>query len=43
MATVRIPEENRTLTEQQDVTDYLGKLGIDYERWPVTERVPEHA
>ena len=43
MATVRIPEENRTLTEQQDVTDYLAKLGIDYERWSVTERVPEHA
>ncbi|HZI72659.1 MAG TPA: hypothetical protein VFD73_01260, partial [Gemmatimonadales bacterium] len=43
MATVRIPEENRSLTEQHDVTDYLAKLGIDYERWPVSERVPEHA
>jgi 1,2-dihydroxy-3-keto-5-methylthiopentene dioxygenase len=43
MATVRIPDENRNLTEQHDVTDYLAKLGIDYERWPVSERVPEDA
>ena len=43
MATVRIPEENRTLTEQEEVTGYLANLGIDYERWPVADRVPEQA
>jgi 1,2-dihydroxy-3-keto-5-methylthiopentene dioxygenase len=43
MATVRIPDENRNLTAQDEVTRYLGTLGIDYERWPVAERVPESA
>jgi 1,2-dihydroxy-3-keto-5-methylthiopentene dioxygenase len=43
MATVRIPDEQRTLTDQDEVTRYLANLGIDYERWPVAERVPEHA
>jgi 1,2-dihydroxy-3-keto-5-methylthiopentene dioxygenase len=43
MATVRIPEEKRTLTDQDEVTRYLATLGIDYERWPSAERVPEHA
>ena len=43
MATVRIPEENRTLTQQDEVTAYLAHLGIDYVRWPVADRVPEHA
>src|SRR3954464_7802685 len=43
MATVRIPDENRTLTEQNEVTEYLGRLGIDYERWPVADRVPDGA
>jgi 1,2-dihydroxy-3-keto-5-methylthiopentene dioxygenase len=43
MATVRIPDENRSLTEQDEVVRYLRTLGIDYERWPVAERVPESA
>jgi 1,2-dihydroxy-3-keto-5-methylthiopentene dioxygenase len=43
MATVRIPDENRSLTEQDEVARYLTTLGIDYERWPVEERVPENA
>src|SRR4051812_46017095 len=34
MANVRIPDENRTLTDQDEVTRYLATLGIDYERWP---------
>ena len=41
MATVRIPDEQRTLTDQDEVTRYLATLGIDYERWPNNERVPE--
>ena len=43
MATVRIPDEQRTLTDQDEVTRYLATLGIDYERWPNSERVPDEA
>ncbi|HVD32571.1 MAG TPA: hypothetical protein VNC19_03260, partial [Gemmatimonadales bacterium] len=43
MATVRIPDEQRTLTDQAEVTRYLATLGIDYEHWPDTERVPQQA
>jgi 1,2-dihydroxy-3-keto-5-methylthiopentene dioxygenase len=43
MATVRIPDENRRLTDQADVTRYLASLGIDYERWPLAERAAANA
>lgn len=43
MATVRIPAEKRTLTDQNEVTQYLAKLGIEYERWPSAERVAPDA
>jgi 1,2-dihydroxy-3-keto-5-methylthiopentene dioxygenase len=43
MATVRIPDEQRTLTDQDEVTRYLATLGIEYERWPGAERVPAQA
>jgi 1,2-dihydroxy-3-keto-5-methylthiopentene dioxygenase len=43
MATVRIPDEKRTLTDQDEVTRYLAQLGIDYERWPGAQRVPPQA
>ena len=43
MATVRIPDEKRTLTDQDEVTRYLAKLGIDYERWPGAQRVAPDA
>jgi 1,2-dihydroxy-3-keto-5-methylthiopentene dioxygenase len=33
MATIRIPEHGRTLTDPESVTEYLATLGIDYERW----------
>ncbi len=33
MATIRIPDENRTLTEPNAVRDYLAGMGIEYERW----------
>jgi 1,2-dihydroxy-3-keto-5-methylthiopentene dioxygenase len=33
MATIRIPEQDRTLTEQESVTEHLATLGIEYERW----------
>ena len=38
MATLRFPDENRTITEPQAVRDYLASIGIDYERWE-----PAHA
>ena len=43
MATVKIPAEQRTLTDQGDVTRYLAGLGIDYERWPSADRVAADA
>ena len=43
MATVRIPDEQRTLTDQAEVTAYLAKLGIDYERWPLEQRAAANA
>src|SRR5262245_6281068 len=33
MALVRIPEENRTLSDQPEVVAFLAGHGIDYERW----------
>ena len=37
MAQIRIPEQNRTLSEERSVADFLARHGIDYERW-----TPEH-
>ncbi|MGH8570464.1 MAG: 1,2-dihydroxy-3-keto-5-methylthiopentene dioxygenase, partial [Gammaproteobacteria bacterium] len=33
----------RTLIDPHEVTQYLATLGIEYERWPVSQRVPEDA
>lgn len=33
MATIRIPDENRRMTEPQEVRAYLAGIGIDWERW----------
>ncbi len=43
MATVRIPAEQRTLTDQAEVTEYLATLGIEYERWPLSQRAAANA
>ena len=43
MALVRIPEENRTLSDAGEVTRYLAAIGIDYERWEPAHAVPVHA
>ena len=40
MALLTICDQNRTLSEEQEVRDYLLRLGIEYERWPTGERVP---
>src|SRR5205809_7386339 len=33
MAVLRIPEENRTITGQAAVSEYLTKIGIEYDVW----------
>lgn len=33
MAVVRIPDENRTVTDSGEIVRYLAGIGIDYERW----------
>ncbi len=43
MTIVRIPEENRTLTEAEEITRHLASLGIDYERWDASQPVPPDA
>jgi 1,2-dihydroxy-3-keto-5-methylthiopentene dioxygenase len=40
MALIRIPEENRTISETGDVNAYLASCGIDYEHWEPTPDVP---
>ena len=43
MALVTICDQNRTLNDEQGIRDHLAKLGIDYERWPTSERVAPEA
>ena len=43
MATVRIPEEQRTLDDAASVTAFLAKQGIDYERWESKRQVSSDA
>ncbi|OLD61920.1 MAG: acireductone dioxygenase [Acidobacteria bacterium 13_1_40CM_2_60_7] len=33
MATLKIPEEKRSIAERKDVQKYLAGIGIEYERW----------
>jgi 1,2-dihydroxy-3-keto-5-methylthiopentene dioxygenase len=46
MASVRIPDENRTLTDAEAVREYLATIGIEYERTrprPVAADAPAEA
>lgn len=43
MTLLTICNQNRTLNEEQEIRDYLLKLGINYERWPTSERVAADA
>lgn len=43
MAIVRIPDQNRTLTELSEIKDYLAGLGIDYEQWEPAHPIPAEA
>lgn len=41
MATLKIHDDGRTLTDTGAVANYLRALGIDYERWPAVRAVGE--
>ncbi len=43
MALVRIPDENRCLTEFAAISRYLGDIGVQYERWEAAMPLPESA
>jgi 1,2-dihydroxy-3-keto-5-methylthiopentene dioxygenase len=43
VAVVRIPEENRSLREPDQIRDFLAGIGIDYERWEPTAETPRDA
>jgi 1,2-dihydroxy-3-keto-5-methylthiopentene dioxygenase len=40
MASVRIPDENRTLQDPEAIRGYLAERGIEYERWSPDPAVP---
>jgi 1,2-dihydroxy-3-keto-5-methylthiopentene dioxygenase len=43
MARVVIPDENRALTDVNEIRDFLAPFGIWYEHWPVDHRLPAGA
>jgi 1,2-dihydroxy-3-keto-5-methylthiopentene dioxygenase len=43
MAIVRIPDENRTVTDRAEVRAYLAGIGIDYERWEPADNIAADA
>src|ERR1043165_4010896 len=43
MAIVHIPDENRTLREGNEISAYLSRLGITYERWETARNVTADA
>ncbi len=43
MATLRIPVENRAITEAEDVRAYLAGIGIAYERWEQSREISANA
>lgn len=43
MATVIIPDKNLTLTDADEIKDYLASINIDYERWENEKNVSPDA
>ena len=39
MATVHIPDSDRTITDPQEINEYLAPYGIRYEKWDVAGRI----
>lgn len=43
MAIVTIPDENRTLTDLNEIKEYLDSIDIDYEQWQPSQPLPASA
>ena len=43
MAVVDVPGKNLRITDSDAISHYLGKIGIDYERWANLKQVPADA
>lgn len=43
MAVIRIPSQDRTLDDRDDMRAFLADYGIQYECWPLTDRVDPDA
>jgi len=43
MATVTIPDEKKSLTQEAEVRDYLATIGIAYEKWQPSHELPAGA
>ncbi|QDU62659.1 Acireductone dioxygenase [Planctomycetes bacterium Pan216] len=43
MAKITIPDENRVLIDDEEISKFLSPLGLWHERWPLAERVDPDA
>jgi 1,2-dihydroxy-3-keto-5-methylthiopentene dioxygenase len=43
MAVLRVPDKEKTLSEQNHIRDYLARIGIEYERWELVPGVADNA
>jgi len=43
MATVHIPDEQRKLTQREEIRDYLSAIGITYQYWQPSHALPQGA
>src|SRR5438552_18370832 len=43
MAIVTIPDENRTITDIDEIKQYLETIDIDYEQWQPSQSLPANA
>ena len=43
MACITVPDEDRTITDAQEISDFLQPFGIWYEKWDVESRISDDA
>ncbi len=43
MATIRIPEQRRTIDNAEDISAFIAPFGMTYQRWPLEDRVDPDA
>lgn len=43
MASIRIPDWNRTINDADEISNFLAPFGMTYRRWPLEERVSPDA